>query len=73
VYRADLEDTLSDEFIHFSKYVAQLNHTDVELSSPLFVYKVVNQSAGCAMRDTFPNVDIAYRIFLSMMATNCEG
>lgn len=67
-YPDDLEETLGNECITNSKTLQQKRKMQVH--SAQNIYNVLHSRR---LRDVYPNVDIALRIFLSIQATNCSG
>lgn len=68
-YPDDLEETLGDECIHLHYQLKELaNCEDVRSAQ-----NICNILHSQNLRDVYPNVDIARRIFLSIPATNCSG
>jgi hypothetical protein len=70
-YPDDLENDLSDELVQFAALL-KIQKTDVkqEVSIEIQQYLLLKD---CDLVQTFPNVDIALRIYLCMMASNCSG
>ena len=64
-YPDDLEEDLVQEAVQLRSYLA-----DRPQKSMVSQYQMLWQDGIAA---TFPNVEIAMRIFLSLMSTNCEG
>ena len=60
-------DELISECSHFKEYL-QIINTDAH--SNLHLYKANHETK---LKTTFPNITIAFRIFLTMMVTNCTG
>ncbi|CAH2096804.1 unnamed protein product [Euphydryas editha] len=69
-YPDDLEETLGNECIHLHCLLKDsvANTEDVHSAQ-----KICNVLHSQSLRDIYPNVDIALRIFLSIPATNCSG
>lgn len=62
------EKELEIECLHLTEY---LKIDDVENKDCILkIYQLLKENK---IEDTFPNVEIALRIFLSMMVTNCSG
>lgn len=73
-YADDLEDSLGDELVQFAALlnsdVASIIDSKKDEAMELQFYKLlINNSLGVC----FPNLEIALRIYLSMMITNCSG
>ena len=60
-------DELISECTHFREY---LHITKTYACSILHLYKGIHENK---MKTTFPNISIAFRIFLTMMVTNCTS
>ena len=82
-YPEDLEDTLGEEFVHFQKHLklpefssqiktkkANDKEKDSKVSVELQIYRLLHENH---LQNSYPNVEIALRIYLSMMVTNCSG
>ncbi|XP_046737103.1 zinc finger MYM-type protein 1-like [Diprion similis] len=70
-YPEDLEESLREECIHLSSLLKTILRDDNQNSiTALQVCKILRKNG---LREMYPNVDIALRIFLSMPATNCSG
>lgn len=71
IYHEDVnEKELEIECQHLKEY---LKNVQSENEAPNSVQEVYNLLKQNKIEDTFPNVEIALRIFLSMMVTNCSG
>ena len=79
-YPEDLENSLAEEFVQFSyllktpEYASQIitkkGEAGAEVSLELQYYRILHENM---MQLMFPNIEIALRIYLSMMVTNCSG
>ena len=78
-YPNDLEPSLAEELVHFRLYLKGKNLPDKEdvsddleeaASVELQMYRIV---AKRNIREVFPNVEIALRIYLTLMVSNCSG
>ncbi|CAH1106316.1 unnamed protein product [Psylliodes chrysocephalus] len=69
-YPDDLEETLGNECIHLH---CQLKDSLANMEDVRSAQKICNVLHSWSLRDVYPNVDIALRIFLSIPATNCSG
>ena len=73
-YKGDLQSSLGEELVHFSEFLKTNISTTTKLGSEelieLNMYNIVSQTG---IRETFPNVEIALRIYLSLFVTNCSG
>uniref|UniRef100_H3A1C2 HAT C-terminal dimerisation domain-containing protein n=1 Tax=Latimeria chalumnae TaxID=7897 RepID=H3A1C2_LATCH len=65
VYPQDLDQNFPDELMQFQHFVQ-----DEPDKSPTKLLQVLRHNG---LQSTFPNVDIALRIFLTLPVTNCEG
>lgn len=73
-YADDLEDSLGNELVQFASMlnsdvagiIDSRNHEALEMQ----VYKLLINNS---LQSCFPNVEIALRIYLSLMITNCSG
>lgn len=70
-YPEDLNSNLSDELQQFHQYVRLKMEKDKNISANFtdFYNIIVNDQ----LQTVFPNVEICFRIFLSLMITNCSG
>ena len=74
-YPNDLELSFPQEFEHFSCFIERLN-SDKEMPTCTFTCTAINLYSiifNHCLRSTFPNVEIAYQMYLSLMATNASG
>ena len=71
VYPEDLEDTLVAELIQFVAFMCTQNPASANESAELTMYKLL--SSLNLYSQTFPNVEIALRIYLCMMVSNASG
>lgn len=67
IYVSDLESSLDDEFIHFHAYCSQKK---METNSPLEILKILRDKQ---LYTVYPNVEIAYRMFITIAVTNCSA
>lgn len=65
IYSSDLEFSLDDEFVHFHAYCTEKT---MENNSPSDLLKLLRAND---LYTEFPNVEIAYRIFITLAITNC--
>nr|XP_042894988.1 zinc finger MYM-type protein 1-like [Parasteatoda tepidariorum]XP_042895119.1 zinc finger MYM-type protein 1-like [Parasteatoda tepidariorum]XP_042899228.1 zinc finger MYM-type protein 1-like [Parasteatoda tepidariorum]XP_042901855.1 zinc finger MYM-type protein 1-like [Parasteatoda tepidariorum]XP_042906919.1 zinc finger MYM-type protein 1-like [Parasteatoda tepidariorum]XP_042909334.1 zinc finger MYM-type protein 1-like [Parasteatoda tepidariorum] len=71
IYHEDVnEKELEIECQHLKEYLINVQSENEASNSVQEVYNLLKQNK---IEDTFPNVEIALRIFLSMMVTNCSG
>ena len=70
-YGKDVGNELVGELVQFAKFTELFKGEDVSSSSPAhFLYGLLHEKN---VVDTFPNVEILLRIYLSLMVTNCSG
>ena len=65
IYPSDLDTQFPDEIIQFSKFMANEKNT-----SALECLQAIRKNK---LESVFPNVDIAYRVFLTLPITNCSA
>lgn len=71
IYYEDVnEKELEIECLHLTEYLKIDQSENEGTNSILEIYHLLKENK---IEDTFPNVEIALRIFLSMMVTNCSG
>ena len=74
-YPNDLELSFPQEFKHCSCFIERLN-SDKEMPTCTFTCTAINLYSiifNHCLLSTFPNVEIAYQMYLSLMATNASG
>ena len=77
-YPDDLEQSVSEEFVQFAQF-ARLSFdsfpedTDQEIEHCSFEAKLYRLASASDVRVSFPNVNVALRIYLSLLVTNCSG
>lgn len=71
-YHEDVnEKELETECLHFKEYLKTAQSSEnKDTNSISAIYRLLKENK---MDETFPNIEIALRIFLSMMVTNCSG
>ena len=70
-YPDDLDVLMSQEIIQFSEFVKIfLDEEPLGMSTELFLFKLIEDKG---VKDMFPNVEVALRIYLVMMVSNCSG
>ena len=71
-YPEDLEDALEDEMTQFSALLKTGLASDIPSKTHYEeqLYKLIRKNN---LESTFPNVEIALRIYLSLMVSNCSG
>lgn len=70
-YPDDLETTLGNELVQLAALLKQYSSNRLEDESvEIFLYKIIFENN---LRHTFVNSEIALRIYLSMMVSNCSG
>ena len=73
----DLEDCLVNELILFADYIK--SDPDGHVAARVTANESFEQasylvlSGSAQLKDAFANVEIMYRIYLSLMSTNCSG
>ena len=70
-YPDDFTEDFSQEFIQFVTYVKEspLQKKDYETKS-MWLYRIIIETE---VAESFPNVETALRLFLTLMVTNCSG
>jgi len=69
----DLEHDLADELVQFSSFARSssgLKQGDETVNFELRLYRI---ASAPGVREAFPNINIALRIYLSLLVTNCSG
>ena len=66
-YPKDLDFNLGNELLQFKSFTTTLSWSTSNKENPVQLIRQKNVQSG------FQNVDIAYRIYLSIPITNCEG
>jgi len=67
----DLDNLFVDELCHFAKFADIFKDDEPRnISTELFLYKLIIDKG---VRDTFPNVAIALRMYLVLMITNSSA
>ena len=70
IYKADLEHSLGNEIMQFAAIVnLYKEHYNGNITKELFFYKVIDEKA---FKATFTNVEIALRMHLVLMVSNCR-
>lgn len=71
-YPDDLEESLADEMVQFSSLLKSQIASSInpQKNYEIQLYKLIKDKQ---LEATFPNVEIALRIFLSLMVSNCSG
>lgn len=71
IYPEDLEDSLGVELVHYSEFLKLYIHEKPDdMSKEHFMLKVLIEKP---VRNSFPNVEILLRMYMSIMTTNCSG
>lgn len=71
IYYEDVNEAdLEMECLHLKEYLEHVDSENEKTDNILGIYHLLKENK---IEDTFPNVEIALRIFLSMMVTNCSG
>ena len=74
-YPDDVEESIGDKFVHFSELLETdiATHIDPEhVSLEIQFYRLIMDEDN-SLEATFINVEIALRIYLPRMVTNCNG
>ncbi|CAH2330473.1 zinc finger MYM-type 1-like, partial [Pelobates cultripes] len=70
-YKHDLGTTFGDELIQFQSFISLfLDEKPDDCSIEQFMYNTINDKD---VRDTFPNTEIALKIYLTLMISNSSG
>ena len=70
-YSADFDACIENEVIQFSDLSKSFAHEQTnETSKELFLYRLIITKG---LKETFPNVEIAFRIYLVLMVSNCSS
>lgn len=73
-YNNDLDDQLGNELIQFKAFYHEFQKDDEEnekvISQLRWMYKLLLERN---VKDCFPNIEVALRMHLSLMVTNCSG
>lgn len=77
-YPTDLEPCLAEEMVQFKSFLkVSTEHGTFPATNNLAKYsaevKYYSIASSSGIRETFPNVNVAFRIYLSLMVTNCSG
>ena len=67
VYESELGESLCDELIQFVEFMKAINSENFTEAD---MYRAIIENG---LKDTFPNTEIAQRIYLSLMVSNCSG
>ncbi|XP_065658764.1 uncharacterized protein LOC136083291 [Hydra vulgaris] len=63
LYEKDVDDDFKDEYLHFTIFVPNINNPN----------EMLQLIKDIGISHTFPNVETALRIFLSITVSNCSG
>lgn len=71
-YSEDLDECLGNELVQFAEFVKLFkpNEQKNDTSAEQFMYQLIHEKH---VNETFPNVEIALRIYLVLMVTNCSA
>lgn len=70
-YNDDLDSCLGNELIQFQEFVNVFkDEEEPDVSKEQFMYTLIHEKS---VQDEFPNVEIALRIYLVLMITNCSA
>ena len=76
VHTKDLEKSFADEVIHFKYYLCETKNPretatpNKEINKDLNMFNILKRDY---LFETFPNISICLRIYLSLMISNCTG
>ena len=68
-YSSDLELTLSEEIVQFAEFVRP-NVQQLSGNVEVEMYRILMEPG---IRETFPNVEVALRLYLTLLVSNCTG
>jgi hypothetical protein len=71
-YSEDLDECIGNELVQFAEFVKLFkpNEQKNDTSAEQFMYQLIHEKH---VNETFPNVEIALRIYLVLMVTNCSA
>ena len=70
-YPSDLDHSFDSEIIQFSAFVQYyINEEPKKVSFEQFCYNLLHDKE---VKESFPNVEVALRMYLSLMISNCSG
>ena len=70
-YPHDLDEYIVGEMVHFSHFIRPFQKDEPEdISFEQYCYNLLFEKD---VKDTFPNVEIVLRMYLSLMVSNCSG
>ena len=67
-YSSDLESTLCEEIVQFSELVPP-NVQQLSGNVEVEMYRILKEPG---IRETFPNVEVALRFYLTLLVSNCS-
>lgn len=71
VYKDDLDELLCVEIVHFAEFMKLYSKSKpTQMSNEHFMYQTLIEKD---VQTAFPNVEVALRIYLVIMVTNCSG
>ena len=70
-YPDDIDDSILDELCQFAEFFAIFSDEEPEdISTELYLYQLIKEKG---VEDTFPSIEVALRIYLVLMVSNCSG
>ena len=77
-YPGDHNTSFPEEIVHFQEYMKEpesdmLLSKKVENKGAFITWRMLQSIVNNEMQDTFPNIYICLRIYLSLLVTNCSG
>lgn len=69
-YSSDLEESFVDECLHFQSYLESTDISKNEIQSILSYNKLLRNRN---IHSVYPNIDIAFRMFICTPVTNCSS
>lgn len=72
VYNKDLDECLGNELVQFTEFMKmfKMKEKSDDVSIEQFMYQLIHLKC---VKESFPNVEIALRIYLVLMITNCSA
>jgi len=71
VYKNDLDVCLGNELVQFAEFVNAFKEEQAkDVSQENFLYQLILQKR---VQESFPNVEIAFRLYLVLMISNCSA
>jgi len=71
VYKNDIDVCLGNELVQFAEFVNAFKEEQAkDVSQENFLYQLILQKR---VQESFPNVEIAFRLYLVLMISNCSA